>query len=455
MDKKKGGSTLKKDFYENKINNSQQLPDLFKELQDIKAGKRPVKFVEEPKKEEIKFNKIYVMNHKFNAAGAVLGILFLILFFNTVHSNYIFATTERKKVIVGEFEKNNNELDMMDIVSKNINELTQKEIITEEVPVEFETVYIENSQLPKDEQIVIREGSSGENKITKIRTYEVEELVDEKIINTVAVNLPVNKIVEIGTSEFLRDMQVHIGDTLYTKNDIYLYSEQNDAEDKRKCIIFQDIDVTLKSEENGWANIIVDGQDGFVKAEELTSEAIMPEVKERNRIKRIILGVNINMPLNTPSGLTREDFIKVLSNNENDVNKIFEQNAEVFYGLEEKYNINGVFVAAMGIHESNWGRSNIANQKKNLFGYGSYDSDAYNSSFTFESYEYGIDLVSKVLVKYYLNPRGSLIYDGEIAAASYYNGPTLNGVNTRYATDPEWANKVYNTMVSLYSKLNY
>ena len=448
---------MKKEYYKNKIDNSQNLPDLFKELQDIRSGKKTVKYIEEeqPKKEEIKFNKIYVMNHKFNAAGAILGVLFLILFFNSVHSNYIFATTETKKVIVGEFEKNNNQLDMMEIVSKNINELTQKEIITEDVTIEFETTYIENNQLPKDEQIIIREGSNGENRVTKVRTFENEQLVDEKIINTVTVSVPVNATIEVGTSEYLRDIQAHIGDTLYTKSDIYMYSEPNDAEDKRKCIIFQFIDVTLKSEENGWVNIVVDGQDGYVKGDELISEALQPDIKERNRIKRIIIGVNMNMPLNTPSGLTKEDFIKILSNNENDENKIFEQNAELFYNLESKYNINGIFIAAMGIHESNWGRSNIANQKKNLFGYGAYDSDAFNSAYTFESYQYGIELVTKVLVKYYLNPRGTLIYDNELASASYYNGPTLSGVNTRYASDPGWASKVFNTMYALYNKLNY
>lgn len=62
-----------------------------------------------------------------------------------------------------------------------------------------------------------------------------------------------------------------------------------------------------------------------------------------------------NMSLNTPSGLTLEQFKKVLSNNEKDKNKIFEQNAEYFYYIEKQYNINGLFVAAVGIHESAWG----------------------------------------------------------------------------------------------------
>ena len=41
--------------------------------------------------------------------------------------------------------------------------------------------------------------------------------------------------------------------------------------------------------------------------------------------------------------------------------------------MEKKYNINGIFLASMAIHESGWGTSQIAQDKKNLFGYGSYD----------------------------------------------------------------------------------
>ena len=36
---------------------------------------------------------------------------------------------------------------------------------------------------------------------------------------------------------------------------------------------------------------------------------------------------------------------------------------------------------------------------------------------------------------------------------TYYNGPTLTGVNARYATDKNWANGVYNHMKYLYNKL--
>ena len=52
-----------------------------------------------------------------------------------------------------------------------------------------------------------------------------------------------------------------------------------------------------------------------------------------------------------------------------------------------------------------------------------------------------------------LNLSGTKIYDGETAAGWYYNGPTLSGVNTRYATDQDWHKKVYSYMELLYNRL--
>ena len=163
-------------------------------------------------------------------------------------------------------------------------------------------------------------------------------------------------------------------------------------------------------------------------------------------------GIDFNMSLNRPSGFTLEQFTKALTDSK-DKNKIFEKNAKYFYYIEKQYNINGIFVAAVGIHESAWGTSRIALNKNNLFGYGAYDSNPYNGAYTFDNYAEAIDLVSRVFVKYYLNPKGEKIYDGQTANGKYYSGNTLTAVNKRYATDKKWANGVYSHMQYLYNKL--
>ena len=432
------------------LEEAKKLPGLFKEIQDIRYGRAVAKELESDK-EEIKFNRVYVVDHRFNAAGVIIGILFLIIFVTSIQGNYIFANTEEEKIAIGKFEENKQEIDLMDTISKNISAFTKKEIISKELDIEFGTKYVENNLLPKDEQKVVQEGQLGKLEQTIIQTFENNTLSSEEVINELTKLEPVEKIIEIGTSEFLKKNKVHINDVMYTTKEIEIYSDKETNE--VLGYIYPFINVTILSEENGIAKVAVDGTEGFVKSEFITSEAVTPGIAEKCRIQRIAVNVNPEMKLIVASGLTKEVFKKVLSGNANDVNKIFESHAEVFYNIEQKYGVNGLFIAAIGIHESNWGTSNISGQKKNLFGYGSYDSSAFESAYTFESYEYGIDMVAKVMVKYYLNPEGVEIYDDEVSTGIYYNGPTVSGVNVRYASDPNWAKCVYEIMVSLYEKL--
>lgn len=175
-------------------------------------------------------------------------------------------------------------------------------------------------------------------------------------------------------------------------------------------------------------------------------------VTERSK-KELLKTLSKNMALSKPSGLTLEQFKKIFESETKDKNDVFRENAEYFYYIEQAYGINGVFVAAIGIHESSWGTSKIATNKKNLFGYGAYDMNAYASAYEYNGYAAGIDMIARVLMKNYLNPKGTVIYNNEIATGKYYNGNTLTAVNKKYATDKKWANGVYSWMCYLYNRL--
>jgi len=125
----------------------------------------------------------------------------------------------------------------------------------------------------------------------------------------------------------------------------------------------------------------------------------------------------------------------------------------MFYDAEQKYGINGVFLASIAIHESGWGRSAIAVNKLNLFGFGAYDDSPYESALTFDSYASGTDAVAAWLMSNYLNPPGTILKTGDVANGRYYNGPNVSGVNVKYASDPAWCTGVFSTMQSLYSEL--
>lgn len=82
-----------------------------------------------------------------------------------------------------------------------------------------------------------------------------------------------------------------------------------------------------------------------------------------------------------------------------------------------------------------------------------YDRSPYDSAVTFATYEEGIETVAKYLVKNYINEKNAKIYNKETATGTYYNGPTLVGISTRYCTDKDWPTKVYKYMNYLYERL--
>ena len=355
---------------------------------------------------------------------------------------------------VANYELNRHRLNMQNIISENAGMDRVKEQVTEDRDVEFETNYNDNPTLPKGEEVINQEGVLGKDRVTVVKTYENGTFVEETILAKETLTEPTPKIIDRGTSEFLAKHKVHIGDTMYLVNSDTL---KGSPEDTANAVadVKKSLDVKLlELPSEDWCKVSFDGVEGYIKTSNLTSAYTTPNIVEKNRIQRILLKVNIGMELNRTSGLTLNDYKTIFTGLPNDTNKIFQNNYQAFYNADKQYNINGIFLASIAIHESAWGTSQIAKDKYNLFGYGSYDETPYESSLDFTSYEECIDTVAKSLVKYYLNPSGTKIYDSETAAGWYYNGPTVEGVNTRYASDDEWHEKVYNYMELLYNRLD-
>lgn len=352
------------------------------------------------------------------------------------------------------FEINRRALNMQKIISENSSFEKVKEQVSEEREIEYEIQTQQNPTLPRGEQVVLQEGVMGKENVSLVKTYENGEFIEEIILAKETIEEPTPQILDIGTSDFLADLNIHIGDTVYLNKDATLRKEA--SEDSEEVADIKNyIDVKLLELPNeDWCKVSFDTIEGYLPTDVLTSPTKTPSIIEKNRIQRILINVNVEMELNKSTGLTLKDYQKIFKDLPNDTNGIFEENAEVFYNMDKKYNVNGIFIASIAIHESAWGTSQIAQEKNNLFGYGSYDETPYESSYDFSSYAEGIETVTKSLVKYYLNPAGTKIYDGETASAWYYNGPTLEGVNQRYASDPDWHTKVYSYMEMLYNRLS-
>ncbi len=350
------------------------------------------------------------------------------------------------------------ELDIRQIIANNSQSIKKEEIITKEKDLEYTTKYIENPELPKGMLQVMQEGIDGKQEIYTKKIYEGEKLISEEEIGSKVTKSSVNKMIAIGTAPYANNYKVKVGDNIFVTSSLLAVRTQANEKANKLISLNRDTQVKLLQKKENWYQVQYQSYTGWAKAECFTyldPNSSKEETSGTSQYTRqqLLNRLNFSMALNKPSGLSLEQFKKIFANEPKDTKNVFKNNAQYFYYAEKQYNVNGVFLAAVAIHESGWGGSSIASNKNNLFGYGAYDRNPYESSYQFNDYSEGIDLVARVFAKYYLNPAGTKIYDGNKAAGTYYNGPTLAGVNVRYASDKNWANGVYTWMKYLYKKL--
>lgn len=393
----------------------------------------------------------------------ISAFLFFILLYMFIFYNIYFPSNKSyaKETDVKPEElkiSNANQVDIDKYIKQNVNDEEKIEITQKEEILEYLTEYKTNKEVPKGISYVIQEGRQGKQNITTKRTYKNGELISEEQVGAEITKASCNKIVEIGGASYSSNYKIKVGDNVFVTSDELAVMSENNEESRKITTLKQKDELKILEIKQSWYKISYKEGTGWVKNECTTyinpynNEERIKEQETQNTKQQLIANLNFNMNLNKPSGLSLEQFKKVLTDS-NDKNKIFINNAEYFYYIEKQYNINGIFVAAVAIHESSWGTSKISLQKNNLFGYGAYDSNPYNGAYEFTNYIESIDLISRVFVKYYINPKGTNIYGGEIAVGTYYNGATLSGINKKYATDKNWANSVYKHMQYLYNKL--
>lgn len=162
------------------------------------------------------------------------------------------------------------------------------------------------------------------------------------------------------------------------------------------------------------------------------------------------------LPLHSASSYTAEELDKFLKDkfpyyNKTQQGKVWTSSPLVgsgkfFKEMEQKHKINALYLLSHAIHESGWGTSKIAQDKRNLFGYGAVDGDAYNKAYSYATFRESIEDAAKRINSGYLSPTGG-----------YYNGPVLGhkgiGMNVRYASDAFWGEKIAGHMYRIDSYL--
>lgn len=386
----------------------------------------------------------------------IIVIIFTLLLLKNAFKKQT-SVANSEDIVLKEYKKAKiEEFNIDNIIEENAKKVISQEIITEEIDLEYTTVYKNNNELPKGQLQILQEGRDGKQLIVNKKIYQNGELIKQEQTARVVTKAALDKIVEVGTGTTTSIHKVKKGDVVHVTSYTLDLMQEKSKESNKITTLSKDNQVKVLEVSDEWYKISYKAFIGWADANCLIYKEKQIEeygASQGKTKEKLIASLNKNMKLNTRSGLTLEQFKKVLSNNENDKNKTFEQNAEYFYYIEKQYNINGIFVAAVGIHESNWGSSKIALNKKNLFGYGASDSNPYENAYKFGNYSEGIDMIARVFVKYYINPSGTKIYDNEIATGKYYSGPTIADVNKKYATDKNWNNGVYKWMQYLYNRL--
>lgn len=354
--------------------------------------------------------------------------------------------------------KQNKEIDLQQIIEKNEKDVITEKIEKNEIDVEFSTHYRENNSLAKGKIQTLQEGQDGKQNAIVKSIYKEGELIKNEQLSSEVTKASIDKIVEVGIAAYGDNYVPIVGDKLEATPYILAIRTEPSAEAEKVITINKGNVVTLVSQKDDWYYVQYETSYGWAEKNSLTHyDPNQGGSGDGNTVQyskeELTQNLGFSMLLNRKSGLTVDQFKKIFSNDTNDKKNVFKENAEYFYYVEQQYNINGLFVASVAIHESAWGTSNIAQSKRNLFGYQAYDNDPYNSAQGFSTYAEGIDLVSRVFVKYYINPPGTAIYNGEKAVGTYYKGSTVSAVNTSYATDKNWANCVYKWIVYLYNKL--
>ena len=417
--------------------------------------------------------KIEIYDKKWKNIAIITAIIIAVIIIVAIIINRIVHYKVKQEVVATEAKSSNellkdNEIewfennddkqnDIYDIINENVNKTEKEEIQTETVELEYETEYTNNEELPKGMVKVLQQGEDGKQELIIRKKYNGEELVSDEQIGRKITSPCINKIVEVGTASYYDKHTIKVGETVYSTPYNLAIRENPEKSAEVLIKISQDSKLKILKKSSSWYYVEYGSYYGWVEKDCVTylnpNKNTYNNKNDKYTKAQLLAKLNKNIDLSKPSGFSLEQFKKVLSNNNQDKNKVLENNAEYFYYIEQQYGIKGVFVAAIGIHESAWGTSKIARDKKNLFGYGAYDMSAYSSAYSYNGYAAGIDMIARVLVKHYLNPKGTSIYDGEKATGRFYNGKTLTAVNKRYATDKNWSSSVYKWMQYLYKKL--
>ncbi|MGH0589938.1 S-layer homology domain-containing protein [Bacillus mycoides] len=172
------------------------------------------------------------------------------------------------------------------------------------------------------------------------------------------------------------------------------------------------------------------------EAAQLTAKTDMLQQNQNNGLedKEIITATSYeDLNLTVASNITAQEIDSFIAQYHSDSPLV--GHGKDFINAQNKYGVNALYLAAHAILESGYGKSEIAYQKHNLFGLRAYDGDPFKYAKYLPTYSDSIAYNANYVRERYLEEDGM-----------HYNGPTLAGMNVKYASDKGWANKIAGIM---------
>ena len=172
----------------------------------------------------------------------------------------------------------------------------------------------------------------------------------------------------------------------------------------------------------------IEGNAYYVKSEHVTpfTRALSEISLFQNHGEVVSGGFTLNTNVHSISGLTLEEITHLLRRHPG-----LQGIEETVLLHEKKYGVNAYFILGVASQESGYGTSPLATKKKNLFGIGAYDGDAYESALAFASTSESVEYFCLLISRYRENGR-----------------TTPEAINVRYASDELWASRVVQLMNS-------
>ncbi|HDR7671509.1 S-layer protein / peptidoglycan endo-beta-N-acetylglucosaminidase [Bacillus cereus] len=172
------------------------------------------------------------------------------------------------------------------------------------------------------------------------------------------------------------------------------------------------------------------------EAAQLTAKTDMMQLTPKNVLKEkeIITATSYeDLNLTVASKITAQEIDSFIAKYHSDSPLV--GHGQDFINAQNQYGVNAHYLAAHAILESGYGKSEIAYQKHNLFGLRAYDGDPFKYAKYLPAYGDSIAYNANYVRERYLEESGM-----------HYNGPTLAGMNVKYASDKGWAKKIAGIM---------